>query len=329
MQLNINNSQLHSSTTGNSPVTGNNVVDSPRNISGSDHSLHSAESAPLTSTPKSADVSRNDNQGVDKKASAEEPRRSPDTSSTEILAETAQIEQLANRDREVRQHEQAHASAGGQYTGSPSYEYKKGPDGRLYAVSGEVSIDTSAVANDPKATLEKAEVVLRAALAVSEPSGADRAVAAKASALAEQARSELYSQDESAIGRTDSVNVETASEEKDELVVQEDLNVKPGQSDADKAEKAAQSRSDAEQVDALRNEQRDAVDANTLRRQGAIEELRVDMESQVAAVAESLDDYNKRLDEVGERFAEINQRLVDAGVFEKIFPEGLIIDQNV
>jgi hypothetical protein len=43
-------------------------------------------------------------------------------------------------------HEQAHAFLGGQYASSPEYEYERGPIGRRYAVSGEVSIDISKVA---------------------------------------------------------------------------------------------------------------------------------------------------------------------------------------
>lgn len=105
--------------------------------------------------------------------------------------EQKQIQELAARDREVRQHEQNHAAVGGKYAGAPSYEFERGPDGRLYAVAGEVSIDTSPVPNDPEATLEKAEVIQRAALAVSEPSPQDRAVAAAAAAMAAEARAEM------------------------------------------------------------------------------------------------------------------------------------------
>ena len=44
-------------------------------------------------------------------------------------------------DREERQHEQAHLSAaGGHARGGPSYQYETGPDGKRYAVGGEVSI---------------------------------------------------------------------------------------------------------------------------------------------------------------------------------------------
>lgn len=98
---------------------------------------------------------------------------------------------LAERDREVRAHEQTHASIGGQYASAPSYTYERGPDGRMYAVEGEVKIDTSPIPNDPEATLEKAEVIQRAALSVAEPSSADRAVAADARAMAVEARTQI------------------------------------------------------------------------------------------------------------------------------------------
>lgn len=105
--------------------------------------------------------------------------------------EQLEIAELATRDREVRAHEQAHAAVGGSYAGAPSYTYTSGPDGQRYAVAGEVSIDTSAVANDPQATLSKMEIVVRAALAPAEPSGQDLRVAAQAQAQMVQARVEL------------------------------------------------------------------------------------------------------------------------------------------
>ena len=59
----------------------------------------------------------------------------------------------------MRAHEQAHAAVGGQYAGSPSYEYERGSDGNNYAVAGEVPIDVSEVPNDPQATIEKMQQV--------------------------------------------------------------------------------------------------------------------------------------------------------------------------
>jgi len=102
------------------------------------------------------------------------------------------LQALRQRDQEVRLHEQAHLLAAGPHaTGGPSYTYQTGPDGHRYAVGGEVPIDLSSVPGDPQATLQKALTIRRAALAPTHPSGADQAVAARATALAAQAQQEL------------------------------------------------------------------------------------------------------------------------------------------
>lgn len=105
--------------------------------------------------------------------------------------EQEEIRELAIRDREVRNHERAHAAVGGQYAGAPSYQYKKGPDGVNYAVSGEVSINAGTVNNDPQATIAKAQQIRNAALAPADPSPQDRRVAANATQMELQAREEL------------------------------------------------------------------------------------------------------------------------------------------
>lgn len=103
----------------------------------------------------------------------------------------AEISAMAARDREVRAHEAAHAAAGGSLVrGGPSFETEAGPDGKQYAVGGEVQIDTSA-ADDPRATLAKMRQVRAAALAPASPSGQDQAVAARASAVEAKAVAEL------------------------------------------------------------------------------------------------------------------------------------------
>lgn len=105
------------------------------------------------------------------------------------------LSQLRARDQEVRTHEQAHLSAAGQYaTGGIKYSYQTGPDGQRYAVGGSVGIDTGPVAGDPEATLQKARVVQRAALAPAEPSGQDMKVAAQASQMMMQAQVEIQLQ---------------------------------------------------------------------------------------------------------------------------------------
>lgn len=106
--------------------------------------------------------------------------------------ERRQIAELRRRDQEVRRHEQAHlANAGSNARGGARFELRRGPDGRQYAVGGEVSIDVSPVPGDPQATIRKAQAIRRAALAPADPSAADRAIAAQASQMEQQARQEL------------------------------------------------------------------------------------------------------------------------------------------
>jgi hypothetical protein len=96
--------------------------------------------------------------------------------------EKAQLRELQARDREVRAHEQAHAAAGGAIAGAPTYTYQTGPDGRRYAVGGEVAIHARPSASDPQAAIRQLQQVVRAALAPATPSSHDRAVAAEARA---------------------------------------------------------------------------------------------------------------------------------------------------
>lgn len=111
-----------------------------------------------------------------------------------------ELQKLKSIDREVRAHEMAHLSVAGQYaTSGASFSFQKGSDGRLYAVSGEVGIDTSAIPGNPQATLRKAQTIMRAALAPANPSPQDRQVAAQASAMAQQARIELAVQQQSVV----------------------------------------------------------------------------------------------------------------------------------
>ncbi|MFE8072148.1 putative metalloprotease CJM1_0395 family protein [Marinobacteraceae bacterium S3BR75-40.1] len=101
------------------------------------------------------------------------------------------LDKLQARDQQVRQHERAHQSVGGQYAGSASYSYKQGPDGQRYAMGGEVPIDMSPVPGDPKATIEKMRTVKAAAMAPAEPSAADRQIAARATQVMISAQVEM------------------------------------------------------------------------------------------------------------------------------------------
>jgi hypothetical protein len=102
-----------------------------------------------------------------------------------------EVDSLKERDREVRAHEQAHSRAGGPHAGAPSYEFQRGPDGRMYAVSGEVQIDAAPVSGKPAETISKMDAVIRAALAPQEPSAQDSRVAAEARAAKAEAQVEL------------------------------------------------------------------------------------------------------------------------------------------
>ncbi|GAA59709.1 hypothetical protein P20652_1573 [Pseudoalteromonas sp. BSi20652] len=138
---------------------------------------------------------RGDNtQNPEGQESSEEEKTEQQASEQEqqvLEQEQQQITELKARDTEVRIHEQAHASVGGQYAGSPSYEYQRGPDGTNYAVGGEVQIDVSEIPGDPQATIDKMQTVRAAALAPAEPSGADRSIAADATQKLAAAQAEL------------------------------------------------------------------------------------------------------------------------------------------
>lgn len=103
----------------------------------------------------------------------------------------AQVNDLKQRDREVRQHEDAHLAAAGAYARSgPKYSYQTGPDGRQYAIGGEVEMDTGRE-SDPRRTITKAQTVRGAAMAPANPSAQDFAVASEMTQLEMDARKEL------------------------------------------------------------------------------------------------------------------------------------------
>jgi hypothetical protein len=140
----------------------------------------------------SSDGAKNDNAQPGKTGSAkdETPAKAEFADkNVDSEQEKAELRELQQRDREVRAHEQAHiAAGGGVVTGGASFTYQTGPDGKQYAIGGEVGVDASSVPGNPEATERKAETVRRAALAPADPSGQDRKVAAEAEAMASEAR---------------------------------------------------------------------------------------------------------------------------------------------
>ena len=148
---------------------------------------------------------------------ASRPEKSSSSDKQLTEEEQKQIDELKARDREVKTHEQAHIAAGGSYVkGGATYDYQTGPDGKQYAVGGSVNIDTSPVDGDPEATIAKAQIVIKAALAPAEPSGQDQKVASAARQMMNEARKELTSQNNAEINadtNTDTENTTGSVEE--------------------------------------------------------------------------------------------------------------------
>lgn len=163
----------------------------------SDRFRPASQSQPVTyerPQPQSQEALANDT-GSQDRDNADDPsagRESADErqQQQQETTERREVEDLKTRDREVRAHEQAHAAVGGQYAGSPSYDFETGPDGQRYAVGGEVSIDISEEST-PEETVEKMQQVRAAALAPAEPSPQDFRVASEANQKAQQARAEI------------------------------------------------------------------------------------------------------------------------------------------
>jgi len=97
------------------------------------------------------------------------------------------VKDLASRDSEVKAHEAAHQSAGGGMTGAASYSYQQGPDGKMYAIGGEVSI-SSPKGSTPEETIKNARQVVASAMAAGSPSPQDFAVASSARMMEIQAQ---------------------------------------------------------------------------------------------------------------------------------------------
>ncbi len=151
-------------------------------------------------------------------------------------AEEKQVDKLKQRDQEVRAHEQAHARVGGAYAGAPSYTFQQGPDGKRYAIGGEVQIDTSKE-RTPEATIRKMQVVIRAATAPADPSSQDLKVAQQARAQISEAQAEVrQKKSEELSGDDDDGNVNSASGPDPETVGADSTTGRNNSSGSDSAE---------------------------------------------------------------------------------------------
>lgn len=104
--------------------------------------------------------------------------------------EKLQVAKLQQRDSEVRTHEASHIAAGAGLTSGADFTYQKGPDSKMYAVGGEVEIDTSP-GRTPQETIQKAQQIKRAALAPSNPSPADLKIATNAASMEVSAKAQM------------------------------------------------------------------------------------------------------------------------------------------
>lgn len=101
-----------------------------------------------------------------------------------------EIEQLRQREAEVRRKKLSKKIAAGNTADHVVYEYSIGPDGKRYAVSGHVVFDTSEE-DTPQETLKKARTLMQAAVISPNSSQSDIHIARKADELAKKAQKEL------------------------------------------------------------------------------------------------------------------------------------------
>lgn len=117
----------------------------------------------------------------EKETSPQEKERAKDPDKL-TASERQVVTKLQARDTEVRAHEAAHQAAGGGLTGGASFTYQKGPDERMYAIGGEVSISTKE-GSTPEDTIQIARQIIAAAMAPADPSPQDYAVASSATMM--------------------------------------------------------------------------------------------------------------------------------------------------
>ena len=104
------------------------------------------------------------------------------------------LQELKERDREVREHEMAHKRVAGQYAGAVTYIYQTGPDNKQYAIGGKTQLDTSEEP-DPAENIDKQEIIYDAALAPKDPSAKDKEVAREAQQSVKESKVELAQQE--------------------------------------------------------------------------------------------------------------------------------------
>jgi hypothetical protein len=195
-----------------------------------------------------------ENEGQDQTKTAEQAGDGKEDSVELSPDAQKMVDALKARDREVRAHEAAHVAAGaGIVQGGAQFSLQRGPDGNMYAIGGEVSIDASPVSNDPEATAAKARQIVAAAMAPADPSPQDRSVAAQARAMEAAANAEIAN---SAVDTRNNAGTST----------QNNARTNANSQTASRTDTQANSRTDA-RADAQASRQDDAQGLTTAGRQ--------------------------------------------------------------
>jgi len=126
------------------------------------------------------------------------------------------VNELSARDAEVKRHEAAHQAAGSGMTGAASYTYQQGPDGKMYAIGGEVSISMQSGAT-PEETIANARQVATAAMAASNPSPQDFAVASSARIMEMKAQQQLTQKQQEQVQGKETYSNETTENDTQNL----------------------------------------------------------------------------------------------------------------
>ena len=143
--------------------------------------------APAATKENSVDTEKKNADRTSKNEQKEEKDSKESTTPTKFTPdEERMIRDLQARDTEVRAHEAAHKS-GGASTGAATFTYQQGPDGRMYAIGGEVSVSMKG-GSTPEETIANAQAVIAAAMAPASPSPQDYAVASSAKVIMSKAQ---------------------------------------------------------------------------------------------------------------------------------------------
>jgi hypothetical protein len=147
--------------------------------------------------PLSKDLAKAKKDSAEKKQEEQKVKENQEKGNPEKLSQDEKrlLDDLKARDAEVKTHEAAHQSSAGGLAGAASYTYQQGPDGKMYAIGGEVSISTGG-ASTPEEAIANAKKIESSAMAASSPSSQDFSVASSARMMEMKAKQQLSKQDQ-------------------------------------------------------------------------------------------------------------------------------------